>query len=350
MQLRQTFKLKLVAALVLLIAWFDLALVQTGLFQSNLQTLTAAIALDFVVVLPLLVYFLVYRAHKKSIASILPLALAGYLILLVMLPEQSGGILEIVKYTLIPLELLYLGLVSYRLIGAFRRGRLLESHPIDAISKGADEAFGHSKASRLLAHELTVLYYALFSWRKSAGHSGRFSSFTYHESSGGLLILLILVKILLLEGIAFHFLLMQWMPLAAWLLTLSNVYVLLLLIADYRAMRLSPIVLTPERLMLRYGLKLRVSLPLEQIDCIRQATAGELSKEQLKKAVAPPTTEPNIAIHMKHPVTVTRMFGMQESVECIHLYIDEPGRFEELCRDAARGKTVEATSPSALKV
>jgi hypothetical protein len=325
-------RLTLVSAISLLIVSFDIVLVQTPLFHDHIHLLTAAIALDLVVVLPLLLYFLVYRSRQKSFISILPLALIGYLVLLAFMPSSSHGLLQIVKYVLIPLELLFVCLKSYELSLALRRSSFQKGDPIHSLRGLINETFGTSKLAAMIVHELSVAYYAVFAWRKRAAVHPNASSFSYHNKSGGLIPLLILVKILLLEGIVFHLLLMQWLPLAAWLFTLGNVYVLMLLLADFRAMRLNPVLLSPAQLTLRYGLKLAARVNTDLLASAASVSSAQLTKENLKKACTPPATEPNIVIHFKQSITVTRMFGMQETVNQLYLYLDEPDNFQQQCQ------------------
>lgn len=59
----------------LFIILFDLVIVNSVLFKENDQLLTIGISIDFVVVIPLLLYFLIYRNLNKKIIAILPFAL-----------------------------------------------------------------------------------------------------------------------------------------------------------------------------------------------------------------------------------------------------------------------------------
>ncbi|MCM3338246.1 hypothetical protein M3650_06245 [Paenibacillus sp. MER TA 81-3] len=70
-----------------------------------------------------------------------------------------------------------------------------------------------------------------------------------------LVIVIGIIHVLVLEGAGLHFLIHQWSALAAWILTLSNVYFILALIADYRLMKLNPVLVTDRDVRIRFGMK-----------------------------------------------------------------------------------------------
>ncbi|UNK16908.1 hypothetical protein MNQ98_20765 [Paenibacillus sp. N3/727] len=81
-----------------LIILVDLILVNSVLYEEFDQVLAIGITLDFVVVIPLLLYFLVYRKINNQILSVLPFALLGYIALVFMMPNTAQGTLDVVKY------------------------------------------------------------------------------------------------------------------------------------------------------------------------------------------------------------------------------------------------------------
>jgi len=323
--------------LSLLIVLFDLVMVNSALYSENDRVLTIGVSLDFIVVIPLLLYFLIFRKANKSILSMLPFALLGYLALILVMPEQGRQSIEIIKYFLIPLELAFVGYGIYKIITHFRSNRLIDSHPIETMRNSMDTALGSSKISSWLVHDLSVWYYAFFSWRKKPYVRGDSASFSYHTESNWLVIVMVVSKLLIMEGAVIHILLMQWSHLAAWILSLGNLYIVFALIADYRAMRLNPILVSGRQLRLQYGIQMTAYIDMDNIESVTFIKFEPLTDEELKTAFTPIAIEPNVLIRFKSKVSVIRLFGMRQHVDRIYVFVDKPREFQVACREFVDG-------------
>lgn len=102
---------------------------------------------------------------------------------------------------------------------------------------------------------------------------------------------------------------------------------MLLLIADVRAMRLNPITISSQSINVQYGLQLSCEIPLCDIQAISVIEYKPLTSEQLKAAVTPVVTEPNVLIELHRPIDVSGLFGKCRSVESIYLFLDQPKQF-----------------------
>jgi hypothetical protein len=321
----------------LFIILFDLVIVKSVLFKENDQLLTIGVTLDFVVVIPLLLYFLIYRKLNKKIISILPFALLGYIALLLMIPSTSHGTVEIVKYILIPMELIFLCYAIskiYRIIRNDRRNISTNSHPIETLRKSLEATFRNSKIASLLVHDASILYYTLFSWRKRPYTRTGSTAFSYHTNSSWLITVLLLSKILLIEGACIHLLLMQWSHTAAWVLSLGNIYVIMLLIADYRAMRLNPILVSKQEIRMQYGIQMLSHIDVDNIESVSIIRFEKLTKHDLKTSITPLVIEPNVLIHLKNKTNVIRLFGKRQMVDQVYLFLDKPHEFVAECYKA----------------
>jgi len=319
----------------LFIILFDLAVVKSVPFKENDPLLVIGISLDFVVIIPLLLYFLVYRKLDKKMISILPFALLGYIAVMLLIPPAGQGPLEIVKYILIPLELLFLGYEIYKIyqiVLHYRNRMTRDSHPIETLRTSLEANFRHAKLTSLLVHDASVFYYALFAWRKKPYVRPDSASFSYHINSSWLITVLILSKMLIIEGALLHILLMQWSHIAAWLLSLGNIYVILLLVADYRAMRLNPILVSDHQIKMQYGIQMFSFIDKEHIESISVVNNVQLTKNDLKTSFTPIAIEPNVVIQLKNKMSVTRLFGKRQMVDRIYLFIDKPHEFQAECQ------------------
>ncbi|MEK3913459.1 hypothetical protein [Paenibacillus sp. FSL H7-0331] len=318
----------------LFIILFDLVIVNSVLFKENDQLLTIGISIDFVVVIPLLLYFLIYRNLNKKIIAILPFALLGYIALVLIIPSTGQGTLEVVKYTLIPMELMFLCYEIYKIyqiIINFRRNITVGSHPIETLRKSLEATFSNSKITSLLVHDASVIYYALFSWRKKPYLRTASTSFSYHTNSSWLITILILSKILLIEGACVHILLMQWSHTVAWILSLGNIYVIILLISDYRAMCLNPILVSKQEIRIQYGIQMLSYIDIDNIESVSMIKFEKLAKKDLKTSITPLVIEPNVLIRLKSKITVIRLFGKRQMVDHVNLFLDKPHEFQVEC-------------------
>ncbi|UKS27815.1 hypothetical protein LOZ80_02340 [Paenibacillus sp. HWE-109] len=312
----------------------DLVLVRSALYTEHNQILTIGFALDFVVVLPILLYFLIYRKINKSIISILPFALLGYFALQLFIPAKGQGTLDWVKYLLIPLELTFLSYEIYKLhqlITHFRRNHFNNAHPLETLRKSMEQSFPHSKIAPFLIHELSLLYYAIFAWRKKPYLQPDTAAFRYHTNSNWLITILILSKILLIEGACVHILFMQWSSIVAWILSIGNLYIILILVADYRAMCLNPILVSKQVIRLQYGLQLSSYIETTNIESVSVIASKQITKDRMNTSFIPLVVEPNLRIQLKNANLVIRLFGKRQLVDQIYLFVDNPHEFRNAC-------------------
>lgn len=247
-----------------------------------------------------------------------------------MMPNSVQGTLDVVKYILIPIEVAFISYIMYSVIMNIRKTRqssLEKVHPIEALRGSLDTTFNHSKMVPVLAYELSLLYYALFSWKMKPYSRSGSSSFSYHINSGALIVVLFASKLLLLEGALVHILLTQWSHMVAWLISFGNLYIILMLISEIRAMYINPILISDKGMTIRYGNQMLAEIKGETIESVSAIKFDKLSKEQLKSSFTPLFTEPNIFIQLNTPITVMGAYGVRKKVDQIYLFLDQPQEF-----------------------
>jgi len=308
--------------------------VNSSLLQDNNQLLSIALILDFVVVIPLLLYFFIYRKLHKKLISVLPFCLVGYVGLMLLLPQSSQGEIEFVKYIIIPLEVAFISYEIYKftqIMNNYRRNRSAVSHPIESLANSVELTFNKSKFAALLMQELSVFYYTFLSWRKKPYTQTDSTAFSYHTNSSWFVLVLFLCKLLIIEGALIHIVLMQWSHIAAWIISLGNIYLILLFIADYRAMRHNPILLSKQTIRVQYGLQMFSYITIDNIASVSTINYEKLTNAELQTAFTPLAIEPNILITLNNTITITRLFGKQQLVDRIYLFIDKPREFQAEC-------------------
>lgn len=320
--------------LMILIVSVDFILMNSGLFTEFDQVLSIGIILDFVVVIPLLIYFLIYKKINVSFLSVLPFALLGYILLGFMMPSTGQRLLDVVKYILIPIEVTFLSYLIYSIIlniRKTRRSNMEGLHPIQVLQNSLDITFKQSLMVPVLAHELAVLFYSLFSWKTKPYVRQGSLWFSYHHNSGALVMVLFVSKLLLLEGVLVHILLAQWSHTLAWIISFGNLYLILMLISEVRAMYINPILMTDKSVIIRYGNQMFADIDLDFMKSADKIMFDKLTKEKLKVSFVPLFTEPNIHIQLKDKISIIGPYGVRKKVDHIYLFLDQPEEFLRVC-------------------
>lgn len=308
---------------------FDLAIIQSALYETDRQLLTIAISIDYVLVVPALYFIFTRQQKQRRLIQLIPLIFIGYLALHVFIPDEGQSVVQFISYIVFPLELMAIGYLIFRgrsLYAQMKSNGASAHHPVEQIRCWL-EAMLHSKRIEYVVYEFSVLYYVLCSWRKKPFIPSQSTSFSYHKDSSYLITVLMVSKILVLEGILFHFLIAQWSHLAAWLLTISNLYIIMQLVADYRAMCKNPILMMTQGIQLRYGLQMSATIDYGQVESISVMKFSPLTKDELKTALVPLIVESNVLITLKEKISVTQMFGLKKSVSHIYVFVDKPHEF-----------------------
>lgn len=294
-----------------------------------------AVLFDFAVAVPFLYWLMVARRKGKSIFKVLPFFLAGALTAWFVLPVELRGLVWDAVW---PVELLivageiafvfYEARLVIRFVRRFGQTRRLEPDIGEALRQAVKDEFGDSKLAAFFLHDLCMLYYALFSWKRKAadGLTGRIA-FTYHRKNPPYLYAGIITHILVFEAVVVHLMVQQWSHLAAWLLTAADIWLLVFVWADCRASTLKPVLLDDGMLRIRFGLRLQADVPLDAIAAVASAREYEPDSAEMKRFAGPIVGAPNVRIELNCPITVDTLLFMPRSVTGIYLTLDEPRQF-----------------------
>jgi|GEM_PF-705829 len=298
--------------------------------------------IDFVIVIPLLFYVFFLR-KRYSIKYALVAAAAGYGAAVLIIPGESLSHYSDVKYIVlaaeaafISIELLLIGKLLVRLPAVISHYRS-DSSPDGAFQYRLLRAMqANMKPSRLLdviASEISLIHYSLFSWksRPAAGLQG--ARFTYHKKTSAIVIYVMLIHSLVLESIVFHFLLFNWNEIVAAVALILNVYTLLYLLAEIQAIRKCPFLLTDEKLYLRIGLSKGLVVPLDAVKSFHRYEGPEkrtnANLKHIFDAAVPDIAgeKPAFEIEFHYPLEARLMYGFKKKVLKAHLRPDDPAAF-----------------------
>jgi hypothetical protein len=274
----------------------------------------AAATADLVLVVSALYYWLLVRPGIRGRGSLVPVFLLGALHASMLYPNARvlaasvGGLCEA-------------GLIGYVAVWVRRRsrGEAREEDAADAIRAVLESIFPAPGAARLIAMELSILYYALFSWRAKPKIPAGAHAFTLHKKSGCVELFYVIALVSLMETLPVHLLIGHWSRLWAWIASSVSLYGMIWMIGVARSISLRPSLAGPEYLDLKFGLLFRLRLRRGDIATVRPATAADAAG-----AVAIPRRgEPNVCIELTRTAAAEGPFGTHKTVNRVVLAVDE---------------------------
>lgn len=332
-------------------AWFCLlvALVISSNFiiyrLTILQPIPKEVALgtlmDCIIILPLLAYFFIIR-KRFSIKYLLLISIVGYGIASLIIPQGLLSSYSFVKYIVfagegafILLELYIIYKFITKLPSIIRSLRTNETNIPNFQSQLAHTIHQHFKLKRLsnfLSFDITLFYYSLFSWRKKPLHD-EIRLFSFHKQTSVIAFYVFLIHALIVESIAFHFLLHSWNQVVAIVALILNIYALLLLLAEIQAIRLCPFLITNDHVYLQVGIMKQLIIPLKEIKSVHYYQGPEKLSSNEKKYIfdavlADFTKEkPTFEVEFHTPLEAKLLYGFKKKVIKAHIRPDEPQKF-----------------------
>lgn len=133
---------------------------------------------------------------------------------------------------------------------------------------------------------------------------------------------------MLIEVIAIHLLVMQFSHVLAWIVTAIDIYALLFIIADYQAIRLSPIIVNQEGLRFQKGIRQYGFIPFEDMEeiIVNKKTPNEINKDKKGLSLALHGLEKDpipYVLKLNKPVEIYHYFGKKKAIDSIYLKLDD---------------------------
>ena len=255
----------------------------------------AGAALDVAVTVPALYFLLIVRAGLQPLISIAPICLLGLLRATYLAPR--------VAFT--------------RPVVAAAVEIALVALVVSRLRKGAPQ----SRLDAVIAGEVTMLYYALASWRRRPEIPDGARAFPIHERSGAAALFGALAAVSVMEAGLVHMVVMRWSTAAAWTLTALSLYGSLLLVAIARSLVLRPVLVTADEVVLRSGMLWTLRVPHSGVAAVERPGAPC----ELRMPLA---AEPNLVLRLREPIVATGIYGLKRRVNAVAVSIDEPAEFE----------------------
>lgn len=285
-----------------------------------------ALPLDFMVGIPLMFYFMVVRPRRWTPLCVIPVIWIGYGLSVLALGSVDAGILPALLPVLLVVEAAIAIREIMRIIRAFQAAKARSTDPMAWLYEAVSYVVPKEAPARMMAAELSVWYYALFSWRKKLTVKPSETMFSYHNAGGYMNMMLGLGLAFPVEILAVHMLLLQWSVIAAMIVTLLSIYAAVWLVGDARARVMRPIVVNESTMRLECGIQMEAIIPLDRIETVTFLDAEVRDIPDAEKLNYGTFYRANAWIVAKQPVEVRTLLGVKRA-RAIGVSIDDPKAF-----------------------
>ena len=245
------------------------------------QAAAWALPLDFMMGIPLAFYFLVVRPRRLTPLLVLPAIWLGYGLSVLALGSADAGVLPLLLAALVPVEAAIAGCEVVHIVRAFRKAKAAADDPMEWLFAATRRLVRKELPARMMAAELAVWYYALFSWRKRPQAPAGEARYSYRNAGGYLNMMMGLALAFSVEIVGVHLLLTQWSAAAAWVATLLSAYAGVWLLGDARARVMRPVTVGGVGLRLECGIQMQARIPF---DAVARVVATEPAADAMGKA------------------------------------------------------------------
>lgn len=284
--------------------------------EGEVGVFSAALTLDFTLVVPALVYIFVIRTGRLPLITLVPVFVAGYAMANLTIPHQHQEALDMIRFLIIPAEA---ALVTYLVVAA-RRSLKSISATSDFVTQFRTVAYDVLKnriPADIFTTELSIVHHAFRKSRKEDDEG-----FTVHRRVGYVAIVVALIIAIAVETLAVHFFVARWSVALAWVLTGISIYSIIWLLGDCRAIMSRLTHFSGDRLLFRFGLRWEADIQLSNINAVEIITSGRYLPFILALS-----GNPNIQVLFRDSVEFIGLYGIRKKVTSLALRLDDPIAF-----------------------
>ena len=286
------------------------------------ELLGNAVAIDLTVGGTLVVWWLGVRRGGLPWVVLLPTFLSGLGLSHLLVGEHEPLALTGLEVVAVAAELTLLVVVFRGVSRAAREIGRDAGDPLVAVADRVRSTLGHGLAGRLAGAELGALWFATAGWLRPVPGHGRAQRFAYGKDTGA--IYAAIIGVALVEVFAVHLLVSRWSEAVAWVLTALSIYSVLWLLGDWRAVRLRPITVHPDRVVLRAGLRWTLEVPRDRIVAVRRRDWRRPFGEEEGDLSLALFGDPDVVIELAGPLTAAGPFGIRREGSRIGVSVDDP--------------------------
>lgn len=230
------------------------------------------------------------------------------------------------KEMLIGIEMILITIAIWRIVKFI--GFFKQTSSSLTFEERVEESFKNQFKSKvlitILTRELSIYYYLFtknpavddgYTFYKKIGYGGMVGAF---------------IGVMVLEGIGVSYFLHNWNKAVAIIHLIMSTYLIVFLIADYKAIKRNPITLKGGILRIKQGLRIKAEISVNKIESI---SSGRINYEEDKKKKDVLDLnligfdEPDYEIVLKEPYNLTDFLGRQYPIKKIFISIDQKEEF-----------------------
>lgn len=298
------------------------------LIESEPNALAFGIMVDVLLTAPIAFLILARKTRLPKIL-VLPILTTGVIAATLSIPDQYNDFLEDFAIWLFPaveLSILTFGVIKIRkAVRIYKEKRKVADDFYTAL-KAACQAMFPKPASMIFLTEISMIYYALFAWKKPQPKE---NEFTVHRNSGAQALFAALILILVVETFVLHILLMDWSPLLANILSILSIYTIIQIFGWLKSISRRFIILNEEGIQLSYGIMADAFVSYHEIDFV-EVTSKDFDKESGIKRISPvgELDSHNVVIHFKNEQVISGIYGIRKRATKLALFVDEKTKFQ----------------------
>jgi hypothetical protein len=301
---------------------------KSPVFYQYPDKLSVAITLDFLVTLPLVFYLLIRRKNISWIA-VTPVATLGIILAGLVLPKDHQEFLA--QARMVSFSLMELMVIAFLIIKAGKAKKAYNlqkdaAYDFYTALKNAVSEVVPKGLSNLLSTEIAVFYYGLFCWSKRKIES---NEFTCHKENGTIAVLFVIIFMIIVETAVQHILIGLFSAAVAWIITLVSIYSVLFLFGISRSLSRRPVLLTDNKIHLRYGIISEAIIHFDNIESIQISTSVVgTNKDLIFLSPLHKLENKNVVINLLEEGILHGFYGRKKKFKSIGFYIDDLARFK----------------------
>ncbi len=305
----------LYGAIVLLIVFTSFWLLTQPHLHSDL--LFSGITIDLAILAPLF-FFLFVRSRKISPAITVPVFILTLVVLSQVIPSNQQGVLNfIIDYIAPIIELSAISFIGWKIYKSRQYFSSLEAGDFQRKLLLTLKGFtGSPLAAKLASAEISMFYFLLYKWKKSAG-------FSYHKNSGIIAMVFLIAFLIVVETTIIHLVLVRSYPIIAWILFGLSVYSFFQMISLAKSILLRPIFKDSKALYLHYGWLHATKIPLSEIKQVESCRIEEIGEEFAFFGLIKDTEEKGVCISTEKPIITESLFGQSKQYMKVFIPIDD---------------------------
>ncbi|WP_373010051.1 hypothetical protein [Mucilaginibacter sp.] len=287
--------------------------------------IATAFLTDIVITFPVAYYYLLIRPLKLKKWSIFLVISCCLAVAYFILPAQQ-------RYYIVQLRKLSacieLGILIYcvskikKIRASYKQLRMQTPYNPYILRQSMFNVLGNGIGIKLMASELSILKFGLLFWKKQKNIPLAATSYSIYKESGYIAMFCIVLFACFAELMGFHLLIAHYSNTAAFIISLLTMYGIVIIVGDLAAIIKSPVLVMPDKLVLRTGIRWVAVVGRTNIIAVEKVRIGfEPSEDCFQGGILKSSV--NICFTFDQPVNIERIYSKTITAKQIVMTVDK---------------------------